>query len=153
MTGSTVAPAEFDVQFIAGFGARLKAEGLGKWDEPFGSAADTVGIVAGGLPATPNNVIALMAYAVTDDPSLSDSVLGLQVTTRAAGQDPRPTGRLTSKVYDQLHGMTDVLLPGGVYVVQCLRQSWTSLGQDENSRWRDSSNFYVTVHRPSKHRI
>lgn len=149
---STVDPAEFDVEFKAGFGQYLASvEGgeLGKWGT-FG-LADT-GIVDGGLPATPDNVYALASYSLTDDPTLSDSMIGLQVTARAKGQDPRPTGRMTARVYDQLHGLTNVLLPGGVYVVQCYRRSWTGLGQDENNRWREVSNFYVTVHRPSKYR-
>lgn len=148
---STVDPSEFDVEFKAGFGKLLAEEGLGVWGGPFG--ASQVGIVDGALPATPENVLALGSYSVSDDPTNSDSVIGLQVTARAKGQDPRGTERLTAKVYDQLHGLTNVLLPGGVYVVQCHRQSWTSLGQDENNRWREVSNFYVTVHRPSKYRI
>lgn len=150
---SDVDPAEFDVAFRAGFGQYLASAAggqVGKWGS-FGT--NDTGIVDGGLPATPANVLALASYSVSDDPTNSDSVIGLQVATRAAGQDPRPTGRLTGKVYDQLHGLSGVILPGGVYVVQCYRQSWTSLGQDENSRWREVSNFYVTVHRPSKYRI
>ena len=147
---STVDVAEFDVEFKAGFGKLLAEAELGKWGGPF-TTGDT-GIVDGGLPSSPENAIALASYSISDDPTLSDSVIGLQATVRAKGQDPRPTERLTAKLYDQLHGLTDVLLPGGVYVVQCYRQSWTSLGQDENSRWREVSNFYVTVHRPSKNR-
>jgi hypothetical protein len=147
---TTTEASEFDVEFRAGFGQYLAAQEIGEWGGPF-SLTDT-GIVDGGLPSTPENAIALASYSISDDPTNSDSVIGLQVTVRAKGQDPRPTGRMTSKVYDQLHGMTSVRLPGGVYVVQCYRQSWTSLGQDENNRWREVSNFYVTVHRPSKFR-
>ena len=150
---SNVDPAEFDVEFIKGFGQYLASEdggALGKWGSF--TSSDT-GIVDGGLPTSPANVYALASYSISDDPTNSDSVIGLQITTRAAGQDPRPTARMTAKVYDQLHGMAGVILPGGVYVVQCYRQSWTDLGQDENSRWREVSNFYVTVHRPSKNRI
>lgn len=149
---TTVAPAEFDVLFKSGFGEYLASPAggsVGKWGSF--TLADT-GIVDGALPATPENALALGTYSISDDPTNSDSVIGLQITARAKGQDPRGTERLTSKVYDQLHGLTNVLLPGGVYVVQCHRQSWTSLGQDENSRWREVSNFYVTVHRPSKYR-
>lgn len=153
VTFSDVDASEFDVLFISGFGAYLASAAggsLGKWNEAFGAST---GIVAGALPASPDSVLVLASYSVSDDPTLSDSVIGLQVTTRAAGQDPRPTQRLTGKVYDQLQDLTHVVLPGGVYVVQCHRQSWTTLGQDENSRWREVSNFYVTVHRPSKHRV
>lgn len=150
---TTTAPAEFDVEFKAGFGQYLASAAggsVGKWGGPFATA--DVGIVDGALPSSPENALALGSYSLSDDPTLSDSVIGLQVTTRAKGQDPRGTERMTARVYDQLHGLTNVSLPGGVYVVQCYRQSWTSLGQDENSRWREVSNFYVTVHRPSKFR-
>lgn len=145
ITSSDVAPAEFDILFRAGFGQVLAANSLGVW----GSNAT---IVDGGLPSSPEDVLALASYSISDDPTNSDSVIGLQVTARAAGADPRPTSRKTAGVYDVLHGMTNVVLPGGVYVVQCYRQSWTSIGQDDNSRWRETSNFYVTVHRPSKYR-
>lgn len=150
---TTTETAEFDVQFKAGFGQYLASAAggsVGKWGGPF--ALTDVGIVDGSLPSTPDNALALGSYSLSDDPTNSDSLIGLQITARAKGQDPRGTERLTGKVYDQLHGLTNVLLPGGVYVVQCYRQSWTSLGQDENSRWREASNFYVTVHRPSKYR-
>lgn len=150
-TFSDVAPADFDILFRAGFGQYLDAQ-VDAWKWGTFTSAD-VGIVDGGLPSSPENVLALASYSVSEDPTNSDSVIGLQVTTRAAGQDPRPTARLTGAVYDQLHGLTNVVLPGGVYVVQCYRQSWASTGQDENNRWREVSNFYVTVHRPSKFRV
>lgn len=148
--GSVVDPAEFDIAFRAGFGQVLATAGIGKWGN---FTSSETGIVDGALPASPENVLALASYGVEDDPTLSDSVIGLQVTTRAAGADPRPVSRLTARVYDQLDGMAGVVLPGGVYVVQCHRQSWASIGQDENKRWRETSNFYVTVHRPSKYRV
>lgn len=151
MSTDGVAPGEFDIAFRAGFGQLLMDRSIGKWNVTFG--VNDVGIVDGDLPATPENAIALMSYSVSDDPSNSDSVIGLQVQTRAKGSDPRGTARLTAKVFDELHGLTNVVLPGGVHVVQCYRQSWLSVGQDENNRHREKSNFYVTVHRPGKYRV
>jgi Bacteriophage minor capsid protein len=142
---------EFDIFFKSGFGQLLADAGVGVWGASFTSAQ--VGIVDGNLPATPENAIGLMSYSINDDPTNSDSVVGLQVHTRASGSDPRGTARLTGKVFDQLHGLTNKVLPGGVFVMQCYRQSWVSIGQDENNRWREKSNFYVTVHRPSKYRV
>ena len=150
MSTEGVAVEEFDVAFRAGFGQLLAAQGVGNWGS---FTSGQTGIVDGALPASPDNALALMSYGISDDPTNSDSVIGLQVSTRGAGQDPRPTARLTGKVYDQLHGLTNVVLPGGVFVVQCYRQSWASIGQDANSRWREVSNFYATVHRPSKYRV
>jgi hypothetical protein len=89
---------------------------------------------------------------VSDDPSLSDSVTGLQVVTRAAGQDPRPTDDLTDDVFDVLHGAHGVDLATGIRVVEALHRSGSTQGQDENGRWRFASNYYLTTHRPSPNR-
>lgn len=150
----TVTAAEFDVAFLEGFAQLLAASPspVATW-KPSGSySASETGIVLGLLPATPDQVVTLVAYGVEDDPSLSDSVIGLQVTTRWGGQDPRGTARLTGLVFNRLQGLHDFDLASGVHVVQCLRRSWTSIGQDANARHRTTQNFYVTVHRPSANR-
>lgn len=107
-------------------------------------------IVLGGMPQTPDRVIVLSDYPVTDDPSLSDSVVGLQVRTRG-GADPHDVKAVAGAVFDQLHGRT-AFQAGVVRVVQALRQSGTPLGQDDNRRWEHSENYYLTVHRPSTYR-
>lgn len=146
------APADFDTAVLEGFAQLLEDAGAGTWEPTGAYAAAVTGIILSTLPQSPDRVIVLASYGVTDDPSLSDSVVGLQVTTRWGGQDPRPTGVLAARVFDALHGLHGVDLSTGVHVTQCLRQSWTPLGTDANSRHRTSQNFYVTVHRPSLHR-
>lgn len=148
----TPAPEDFDTAFLEGFAQLLASAGAGTWRSNGVYAPAETAIVLGGLPASPDRVVALASYAVDDDPSLSDSVIGLQLTTRWGGQDPRAVGRLTSRCFDALHGLHDTDLPTGVRVVQCLRRSATSTGQDANQRWRTVQNFYVTTHRPSAHR-
>lgn len=148
-------PAAFDTRFLEGFAQLLATASVATWKSTGVYAAAETGIVLGGLPQSPDRVIAVAAYGVDDDPALSDSTIGLQVTTRWGGQDPRPVGDLTGQVFEELHGRHDFdLLTGAdvVHVVQCLRRSWTSLGQDANQRWRVVQNFYVTTHRPSAHR-
>lgn len=149
-----VTAADFDVAFLEGFAQLLAAapSPVATWKTNGAYASGETGILVGGLPQTPDQVVALNGYGVADDPTLSDTVQGLQVTTRWGGQDPREVGRLTSRVFDRLHGLHDVELPSGVYVVSCYRSSWTSIGQDANSRYRTTQNFYVTVHRPSANR-
>jgi hypothetical protein len=147
-----MAAEDFETQMLEGFAQLLAGASAGTWKSSGVYAAGETGIVLGGLPQSPDRVIALAAYGVADDPSLSDSTTGLQVTTRWGGQDPREVGKSTSRVFDALHGLHDVDLPTGLHVVQCLRRSWTSLGQDGNSRWRTVQNFYVDLHRPSAHR-
>ncbi len=143
---------DFEGRFLEGFAVLLAAAEVGKWqpETQYGDA-DT-GIVLGGFPQTPDRVLTLSAYGVDDSPSLSDSVLGLQVRTRWEGEDARGMSPLASAVYNELHGRTGFTLSTGVRVVQCLRRSYGSLGIDDSRRWRETQNFYVTVHRPSKHR-
>lgn len=148
-----VAAEDFEKAFLEGFAQLLATAGAGVWKSSGVYTAAETGIVLGGLPQGPDRVVALAAYGVDDDPSLSDSTIGLQATTRWGGQDPRDVSRSTSRVFNVLHGLHDVDLVTGVRVVQCLRRSWTTLGQDANSRWRTVQNFYVTTHRPSQYRI
>lgn len=113
-------------------------------------------IVLEHVPKAPDDVLALSLYGVTDDGALSDSTLGLQITVRRAGRDPLKPLRLAGEIFDALHGLHDADLPVdddvAVHVVQCLRQSHTSIGPDSEGRWRRVQNFYVDVHRPSPHR-
>jgi hypothetical protein len=110
------------------------------------------GIVLGELRPTPDRQIALTAYAVTDDPALSDSVLGVQVISRWGGRDPRPSDDLDDAVFGLLHGRQRLVLSTGVTIVQIMRVSGAPLGWDENQRRSVSSNYYVTVHRASTNR-
>lgn len=151
-----------DELFLTGIARHLAAHGTGVWDADGAYTGDQLGIVLQARPASPANIISLSAYGVDDDPSLSDSVVGLQVWVRRDGHDPRPVGRTAGEVFDLLHGAHDFRLPpltnadepgDGVWVVQCLRRSHVSGGQDENGRWADVQNFYATIHRPSTHRI
>lgn len=142
----------YNTDLLEGLGMLLAAENLGTWN-PTGIYADTdTGIVVGTLSASPDRLIALTGYSVSDDPSLSGSVTGVQAVTRWAGEDPRPTDDLAEAIFDALHGRHGYDLPTGIRVVQSLRRSKTSIGQDSNRRWRVSSNFYLTVHRPSPYR-
>lgn len=139
--------------FLEGVAQHLAAAGVGVW-RPSGSyPPGEAGIVVAARPQEPGDVISLSAYGVDDDPSLSDSVLGLQVWCRRAGAHPGPVAETADAVFDVLHGTTHLALVGGVHVVQCLRRSQVSGGQDGNGRWSDIQNFYATVHYPSTHRL
>ncbi len=151
-TPAAPAAADFDVAFLEGFARLLGAAGVGIWSAAGAYTSSQTGIVVGTLPQSPDRLVALAAYGVDDDPTLSNTVQGLQVTTRWGGLDPREVARLTSKVFDHLHGLWGVTLPSGVYVASVVRTSHTSIGQDSGGRWRTVQNFYCTVHRPSAHR-
>jgi hypothetical protein len=143
----------FQVNLLTGLAVHLAAGGLGAtWNTSGLYSALQTGIVLGNVPQTPDRVITLTTYGVSDSPNLSDSILGVQVRTRWGGSDTRPVDDLDDAIFNLLHGRTALALTTGVTVVLCLRQSTTTLGQDANGRWMRSSNYYLTVHRPSTHR-
>jgi len=142
----------FETNLLTGIAQLLATASLGTWrDTGIYTAAET-GIVFDTVPATPDRVITLTDYVVSDDPTLSDSVIGVQVRTRWAGADPRPVKDLDGAIFNALHGLESVTLTGGIHIVSMFRRSGTSMGQDLNSRWARSSNYYCTVWRPSNNR-
>ena len=143
---------DFETLFLEGFAQLLVSADAATWKPSGAYAPSETAVVLGGLPQNPDRVIALAAYGVADSPDLSDSTIGLQVTTRWGGQDPRDVGKSTTRVFNAFHGLTNTDLPTGIRVVQCLRRSWTSIGQDSNNRWRTVQNFYADVYRPTPNR-
>lgn len=145
-------PDGFQTEFLTGFAVLLDAAALGDWNpsETYGGAETAITLRK--MPQAPDRIICLSAYGVMDDASLSTSVMGLQVRCRWSGQDPRPVDDLADELFDLLHGREHLELSTGVHIVLCLRQSYAPLGQDQNGRWENASNFYCTVHRPSTNR-
>jgi len=145
--------SDFETNLTTGLAVLLAGSGIGLSWSPTGAYDPlSTGITLGKLTQSPDNVVTLQAYGVSDDPSLSDSVLGVQVICRCGGQDKRPSDDLADEIFNLLHGARAVTLSTGVYVVQCLRNSAASLGQDVNERWMNTANYYVTVYRPSANR-
>jgi len=144
--------AGFETNLLTGIAHLLADANLGTWRDTGIYAATETGIILDTVPATPDRVITLTDYVVSDDPTLSDSIIGVQVRTRWGGADPRPVKDLDGGIFNALHGLEGVTLTGGVRVVSCFRRSGTSMGQDISNRWGRSSNFYATVHRPSTNR-
>jgi hypothetical protein len=145
----------FKTDLLTGLAAWLAtpARGLGATYKTSGAyGALELGIVLGELRPTPDRQIALTAYPVSDDPALSDSVLGVQVLSRWGGRDPRPSDDLDDAIFNLLHGRQRLVLSTGITIVQILHVSGAPLGWDENQRRSVSSNYYVTAHRPSTNR-
>lgn len=141
----------FTSDLLTGVAEYLAAEGIGEY-RPDGSVfpTDATAIVDRTMPQSPARVVALDSYSVSDDPNLAQGTVGLHITTRAGG-DPRDVEDLDDAIFDCLHGATNLDL-NGVLVQQVYRQSNAPLGQDGNRRWQSTSNFYLDVHRPSRHR-
>lgn len=142
----------YQTNLLTGFAVLLNVASVGTWNASGAYTSGQTGIALRVIPQSPDSIIALTTYSVTDDPSLSDTVTGLQVLTRKGGQDPRTVDDLADDIFDQLHGLHDVLLSTGIHVVQCLHRSGTPLPEDDLHRWSRSDNYYVTTHRPSPNR-
>lgn len=111
--------------------------------------AGTVPIFIDRWPEGPGDVVVLTDYTVSDDISLSDSTIGVQVTVRSEDLD-RIKG-ITSDLFALFHGRWGGML-GRVTLVSARRASGTNTGQDSNDRQGRTENYYLTVHRPSTHR-
>lgn len=132
----------------------LSVNGVGTYRANGVYADDETGIVVGHMPDKPDRCIALVPYPLTDDPTLADSVLGLQVRARTGPQDPRPVMRITDAAFGLLQGWGDVNLPNGAgRILIAERRSSIPLGWDQNSRAEWSDNYQLTLHRPTVHRI
>jgi hypothetical protein len=145
----------FTVNLLTGIAVALQTASLGTWNTSGVYTTTQTGIVLGNIPQGPDRIITLTTYGVSDDPSLSDSVIGLQVRARWGGADPRLVNDLDDLIFAFLHGKTAWTVGAGataVTIVQCLSQSVTSLGQDANGRWSISHNYYLNCWRPSTNR-
>lgn len=141
----------YTTDLLTGLAEYLALEGAGVW-EPSGTYDDfqATAITLAGTITSPDRVIALQAYPLTDDPTLSDSMIGLQVRCRGT-EDPRDVDTIGDTVFDKLHGLWGADL-NGVRLVQALRQSSVPFGRDDNGRWQRVDNYHLTVHYPSQQR-
>lgn len=142
----------FQTDLAVGFADLLVTAGAGTWRATGAYATSETGIYLRVLPASPDRAIVLAPYVVTDDPTLSDSVTGLQIATRWEGANPTGNDDLADAVFDALQNLPRTTLSTGLVVTDCYRRSGSSLGQDGNQRWRTAQNFYIDAHRPSTHR-
>jgi hypothetical protein len=135
-------------RLIAGLAEHLAAAGIGTWRASGAYTAGETAIVDRAVPPEPDRLITLAAYPMgSTTPGLADHDVGVQVRLRA-GTDPRDCDDLADQIFEALDGLSGVTL-GGIPIVQMWRQSYTSLGQDGNSRWERSENYYIQAMRPT----
>jgi len=144
--------AGFDTNLLTGIAVAFNAAAIGTWNTTGVYTATQTGIVLGNIPSTPDRIIALTTYAVSDA-VMADSVTGLQVRTRWGGADKRLVDDLDDVIFAYLHAKTNWTLSTGIVVVQCLRNSAATLGQDTNNRWSNVANYYLDTYRPATNRI
>ena len=147
--------AGYETNLLTGLAVALAAAGL-EITYPAATGGFTslqTGLFVNKIPQSPDRVVSLSSYGVKDDPTLSDTITGVQVRTRAQGEDPRPVYDLDSAIFGYLQGKTAWTLSTGILVVEIHRNSGPALlGQDENKRWMLSSNYYATCWRPGTNR-
>lgn len=143
--------AQFRQALTIGFAQLIAGAGLGSWN-PTGTyplAATAIYVFA--QPETPDRQIVLAPFTLSDQPDGGMSLDGLQVRTRA-GTNPFDVMDLDDELFRLLHARTNYVLTTGVTIVQSLRRSSASLGQDSSRRWSWTSNYYLDVWHPTQHR-
>ena len=143
----------FTTSLLCGLAVILDGAGVALYDPTGGDEAAGVAAVIGDLPQSPDCVVAIADYGVSDAPAISDSTIGVHVCCRWSGEDPRPVKDLADAVFELWHGAINLQLSTGIWIVQLLRHNGPlSLAQDDLKRWRNAQNFYADVHRPSANR-
>lgn len=123
----------------------------GQWSPAAAYTGDVVGFFTAGFQDRPARAVSLLDYPVRDEVEGSDSTVGVQFISRGTA-DRRTALRIDDAIFDTLHNATALTL-NGVYVVQAYRRSGVSLGQDQNRRWLQSSNYYLDLSRPTNNRV
>lgn len=133
-----------------GVAQMMDAAGIAVWrpDSPY--LDSEVAITIGDLPSGPTQAVALTVYGSDEDPHYADSVVMLQALFRGTS-DIRSVDGMAAGLSDLLNGRAGFTL-GGVPIIEAHRQSWSRMGQDGNSRWRRSDNYYLQAHTPSAFR-
>jgi len=145
----------FDTDLVAGVAQLLATASIGLTWHADGTpyAANEIGLYDSEVPATPDDAVTVSTYGLGDDAVYADSIRGLQIRSRRAGADPRPARDLDDLVADTLLGLFPTTLPTGIRIVTLVRTSGTTLGQDDNLRWTQLSNFTLELYRPGPHRL
>ena len=111
-------------------------------------------ITLGALPQRPASALALAVYDAQDDPAHADTVVSVQVRSRAAGTTLGPTDDLADAAWSALQGLGPTTLPTGVHIVTGpTRVNSAPLGQDNGGRWERVDSYRVTIHSPAPHRL
>jgi hypothetical protein len=124
--------------------ALLGQRGLGVY-----APDDTTGtIFLAALPEQPAQAIAVAQYGGPE----SDAKLGydqpsIQVRVRGSDTDATDALRTAQRVYDALHGLSSITLPGGIWLVSCVGTQGgpAYIGRDLSGRHEYTVNFRMEV--------
>lgn len=136
---------------LEGLAEHLDAAGIGVWSPAAPIPAGATAIIAKAMPPTPDRVVVLTPYTVSDS-VLGHAVQGIQVRTRGKAHDPLDVDDLDDVVYQLLHGARDLVL-GGVLVALIERASHATLGVDGDHRTENTANYYAHLDAPTAHTL
>lgn len=131
---------------IGGFANLIAAAGIATFSPTGTYTAGQTGIFFKIVNPTPDRIVTLTAYQIDDDPTLPQSRFGVQVRCRGT-QDPRDVDELGDSIFDIMHGLTQRTF-GSSTLIQCMRQSSITLGQDDLKRWDRADAYYCDVATP-----
>ncbi|MFC8584225.1 minor capsid protein [Streptomyces sp. NPDC057217] len=103
----------------------------------------------GTMPAAPDEAVALTLYDAGPTEARDDAVdQRLQVRVRG-GRDPRISERRARAIYEALHGLTDVELADGTFLILIAARGLPApMGVDSNRRHEHVVNFDVASASP-----
>jgi hypothetical protein len=131
---------------LDGIAQMIATAGLAKYNTTGVYAAADTGIFFKVVNPSPDRIVTLTAYQVSDNTTMPETRFGVQVRVRGL-QDPRDVDELGDSIFALLHGLTGVQF-GSVFAEQVLRQSSITLGQDASKRWERADAYYVDAGLP-----
>lgn len=131
---------------LDGIAQMIAAAGIAAYNKSGVYAASDTGIFFKVVNPTPDRIVTLTAYQVSDNTTMPETRFGVQVRVRGL-QDPRDVDELGDSIFTLLHGLTGVQF-GSVTAEQVLRQSSITLGQDASKRWERADAYYVDAGLP-----
>ncbi|MGH3942507.1 MAG: minor capsid protein [Pseudonocardiaceae bacterium] len=142
------------MSLLQGLAERLAVAGLASWRASGAYAdADPWPIYLEHVPASPDRVITLTAYAAGQaDSLLPYDPVRVQARTRTArDESPTVSRDRAQALYDELHGLGPITLPGGARVQLALALGTpTYLGADKNDRNEHTVNFELEILNPNR---
>jgi hypothetical protein len=125
----------------------IAAAGIGAISAGGTYGAGVAAIVPLALPVSPDRAIAISVVPLTDNVTLPEGRVMVQVRVRGAQNAPYDASDMSSAIRDVLHGLSN-LDWGPVQVIQMNRQLSVPNGQDSLTRQEQINQFYLDVSVP-----
>lgn len=139
--------ASIQNDLVDGIATLIAKAGIAVYSTTGTYTAGQTGIFFKIVNPTPDRIVTLTAYLITDNLSVPLARYGVQVRCRGL-QDPRDVDELGDSISQLLHGLTNVTF-GTAHIIQAFRQSSVTLGQDASKRWDRADAFYIDVDVPA----